>query len=148
MIASTKKLEIHVSSSLSNKQKHSSFIKTKNFHILITLSCHMSCHRHHHNCRLMDCWFYKTLEIHVNRRFSNRKNVFKETETSLFWWYNKDRHDYRISDGCFHKFVAIHISNSFSSKQKKSAFKQIEFFCPDDVITQIALRWTSPVKFS
>ena len=54
---------------------------------------------------------------------------------------NKDHHDYRLSDGCFHEFVAIHIKNSFSNKQKKSAFKEIEFFCPDDVITQIALRW-------
>ena len=41
---------------------------------------------------------------------------------------DKDRHDYRLNDGCFHEFVAIHINNSFSSKQKKSAFKQIEFF--------------------
>ena len=40
---------------------------------------------------------------------------------------NKDHHDYRFNDGCFHEFVAIHINNSFSSKQKKSAFKQIEF---------------------
>ena len=53
---------------------------------------------------------------------------------------DKDHHDCRLNDGCFHEFVAIHISNSFSSKQKKSAFKQIEFFCPDDVITQIAVR--------
>ena len=54
---------------------------------------------------------------------------------------NKDQYDYRLSDGCFHEFVAIHTKNSFSSKQKKSAFKEIEFSCPDDVITQIALRW-------
>ena len=53
---------------------------------------------------------------------------------------DKDHHDCRLNDGCFHEFVAIHISNSFSSKQKKSTFKQTEFFCPHDVITQIALR--------
>ena len=84
MVASTKKLEIHVSSSLSNKQKHSAFIKTKKFHILITLSCHMSCHRHHHNCRLIDCWFYKTLEIHVNRRFSIEKMCSRKQKLPCF----------------------------------------------------------------
>ena len=122
-----KKLEIHVSSSLSNKQMHSAFTQTKIFLSLVTSSRK----RHQHNYRLMDGCFHKnfkfmsTVVFQIEEICVQGKRNFLVLRMQL---NNKDRHDYRFNEGCFHEFVAIHFSNSFSSKKKKSAFKQIEFF--------------------
>ena len=78
-----KNLEINVSTSVPNKQKHSAFSQTQSFFILATSSRK----EHQHDYRLIDGCFHKNLEIYVSCNFSNRqkKLVFKETQTSFFW---------------------------------------------------------------
>ena len=56
-------LEIHVSSSLSNKQLYSAFPQTKTFLLILMTS---SCKRHQHDYSLIDGCFHKNLEIHVS----------------------------------------------------------------------------------
>ena len=76
-----KNVEIHVSSSLSNKQKHSGFKQRKMFLFW--------CRNHTeviNMIRLLDGCFHKNLEIHVRSSFSKQKKLFfKETETCIFW---------------------------------------------------------------
>ena len=121
-----KRLEIHFSSNLSNKQKHSAFTETKIFLVwwhyhardinLIIASKMVASTK---NLKLMSTAVFQIEEICVQ---GNRNFLVLRIQLN-----NKDRHDYRFNGGCFHEFVAIHINNSFSSKKKKSAFKQIEF---------------------
>ena len=68
-----KNLEIYVSSSLSNKQKHLAFKKTKIFLILMTSSIK----GYQHDYRLMDCCFHKSLDNSCQQQF------FKTKETSV-----------------------------------------------------------------
>ena len=76
-----KNLEIYVSSSLSNKQKHLAFKQRKTFLVLMTSSIK----GYQHDYRLADGCFHKSLEIHVSSSFSKQKKlVFKETETFIF----------------------------------------------------------------
>ena len=43
--------------------------------------------RDQHDYRLIDGCFLKNLEVHVSRSFSKQKKLlFKETETFIFWW--------------------------------------------------------------
>ena len=54
-----KNLEINVSTSVPNKQKHSAFSQTQSFFILATSSRK----EHQHDYRLIDGCFHKNLEI-------------------------------------------------------------------------------------
>ena len=78
-----KNLEIHVSSSLPNKEKHSAFMQTKIFLLWWR----------HHARGIIDGCFHKNLEIHVSSSLPNKQkhSAFTQTKIFLVWWRHHAR---------------------------------------------------------
>ena len=102
-----KNLEIHVSSSWSNKQKHSASKQTKMFLFWL----------HHHtkgiNLIIGHRWMLPQKPWNSCLQLKKQKKL---PNFDLFpiiqGLYNKHQHGYRLNDGSFQENLAIHFSNS------------------------------------
>ena len=117
-----RKLEIHCSSNLPNKQKHSAFTQTK---ISLVWWSH-----HARGINIIGSKMVTSTKNMSKAVFQIEKICVQGNKNFLVFRMqlnNKDRHDNRFSGGCFHEFVAIHINNSFQVKRRNQHSNKYNF---------------------